>query len=87
LTGVSLLCSDCPVAVDAQALGEQAVALLAPILFRFEGECRCDLDRALVVMTAVFAALPECRGLCFRCGLERAESVPAREQSFRAGEL
>ena len=73
MNGGLLICSDCPATIEDQVLGEQAVALLSPILFRFEGECLCDRDHTLVVMTAVFAALPECRGLCFRCGLERAK--------------
>ena len=67
-----VLCWRCPVALSGQALSDQAVVLLAPLYACHKGESHRPRGRAFVVMEAVFAALPECRGLCFRCALERA---------------
>ena len=81
----STICSSCPVALTDDALTGQAVALLGPIRLRHIGETRRARGEALAVMRAVFAVLPECRGLCFHCALERADPPPSR--AVAEGEL
>ena len=81
----SAICPECPVALDDQVLGDQAVAMLASLFDGLKIECRRERGRAFVVMRGVFAALPECRGLCFRCALECAKSPGGAEHLVPVG--
>ncbi len=74
MTTTSAICARCPVALTDDALTGQAVALLGPVRIRHIGPTRRARGEALVVMRGVFEALPECRGLCFHCAIECAET-------------
>jgi hypothetical protein len=77
MTTTSAICARCPVALTDEVLTGQAVALLSPVRIRHIGPTRRARGEALAIVKGVFAALPECRGLCFHCALECADPPPS----------